>query len=340
VPAAAWSREPYDIDRANLAFRRGQALYENRNYVDALREFQNACILNPEFADAYYAQGLCLLALDEPKMAKEEFAFAVEMSPHHTAALYNLGLCEAQLGDTARARSHFQRALALDQELRGVHFALARLAEKSGNVEGAIQELNLELAINPDSAAVHAELGYLLLREGDTPGARTHLERAIELEPGFSAGLYLDRGRVEEREERWSAADSVYTRGIRADSLDFDLWFARASNRFRQGMFEEAAVDYGIAAELDPSSVEAMFNHAVALEKIGDPENAMTAYVGALARDSTYADAHLNLAVLLGKNDQQEAAIVHLEAYLRLDPESPRAADVEKFLAQLKKNGR
>lgn len=335
-PMAAIAREPFDIDRANLAFRRGQALFELADYVEALREFQNACILNPEFADSYYAKGLCLLSLDEPEKADEQFVKAVEIAPLHTAALYNLGLTRAQMGDSTAARQYFQRAISVDPGLRGVHFALAQLEEKSGNVEAAIGELKLELEINPDSAAVHADLGYLLILAGDIQQARYHLERGVMLDPDLSARMYLDRGRVEERDNNWEEAEFVYTRGLQVDSLSYDLWIARAQCRFHLEKYVDAATDYQEASRLKPEEASVFFNQGVTLELAGDIEAAMKAYEETLARDSTYAEAHLNLAALLGKSKQKEEAIHHLETYLELEPDSPRAADVEAFLDKLK----
>lgn len=336
-PAAA--QEPAQADRDTRAFRRGQALFESGDYVRALREFQNAAILNPRRADAYYAQGLCLLRLDEPAQARRAFRRATEIEPAHAEALYNLGLTEAQIGDTAAARGHLHRALVANPKLPGAHFALARLEEKNQRPESAILELQRELEIAPDSAFVHYQIGYLLADANRLEEARGYLVAATRLDSSL-AGAWLDLGVLERRLGHPEAAVEAFGQGLAADTTDLRLWSARADGRFALGDYAGAAADYRVLVRRDSANARAAFNWGVGLEKLEDAAGATAAYETAIARDSMFADPHLNLAVLLGKAGKEKEAIVHLERYLVIAPDAPNAEEVRALLARLRRLGR
>jgi len=76
------------------------------------------------------------------------------------------------------------------------------------------------------------------------------------------------------------------------------------------------------------------------LEKLERTDEAMLAYAAAIARDTSYADPHLNLAVLLGQAERAREAIPHLERYLALAPEASNAVQVEELLRRLRRSRR
>lgn len=62
------------------------------------------------------------------------------------------------------------------------------------------------------------------------------------------------------------------------------------------------------------------FNHAIALEDIGDAARAVAAYEATLRLDSAMADAHYNLGILLERAGNSQGALRHFNAYRRLQP--------------------
>jgi len=68
----------------------------------------------------------------------------------------------------------------------------------------------------------------------------------------------------------------------------------------------------------DPDAI-VLFNLGVALEDLGQAEEAMSAYERALALDDTLADAHHNLGQLLLAAGERQRALRHLSRYRQLE---------------------
>ncbi len=60
------------------------------------------------------------------------------------------------------------------------------------------------------------------------------------------------------------------------------------------------------------------FNHAIALEDVGEETRAAKAYLAALAMEPGMADAHYNLALLLERRGDSQGALRHFSASRRL----------------------
>jgi tetratricopeptide (TPR) repeat protein len=82
-----------------------------------------------------------------------------------------------------------------------------------------------------------------------------------------------------------------------------------------EGKHREAELVYRDAKEPDPIL---LFNLGVVLEDLGKPGEAIVAYRDAIVHDPGMADAHFNLALLLERAGETQAAFRHLLAYRRL----------------------
>lgn len=82
-----------------------------------------------------------------------------------------------------------------------------------------------------------------------------------------------------------------------------------------QGRLEEAVELYRRMAHRD---AVLLYNWAVALEDLGQIDEAMATYRDALRQDPQLADAHFNLARLLERASQRREALRHWMAYRRL----------------------
>ncbi len=93
----------------------------------------------------------------------------------------------------------------------------------------------------------------------------------------------------------------------------------------RQGDFDAALTSYRLAMRDQPSNFKVLQNMAIAYTKIGQPEQAIRCYRGALAIEPKLAGAHYGLAFLLLKRGDVSDAAYHLDAFLIDAPTSPEA---------------
>jgi tetratricopeptide (TPR) repeat protein len=93
----------------------------------------------------------------------------------------------------------------------------------------------------------------------------------------------------------------------------------------RQGDYDAALTSYRLAMRDQPNNFKVLQNMAIAYTKIGQPEQAIRCYRGALAIEPKLAGAHYGLAFLLLKRGDVSDAAYHLDAFLLDAPKSPEA---------------
>lgn len=93
----------------------------------------------------------------------------------------------------------------------------------------------------------------------------------------------------------------------------------------RQGDYDAALTSYRLALRENPSNFKVLQNMAIAYTKTGQPEQAIRCYRGALQLQPKLAGAHYGLAFLLLKRGDVADAAYHLDAFLMDAPKGPEA---------------
>jgi len=93
----------------------------------------------------------------------------------------------------------------------------------------------------------------------------------------------------------------------------------------RQGDYEAALTSYRLALRDQPANPRILQNMAIAFTKTNQHEDAIRHYRRALELDSDLAGAHYGLAFLLLRRGERETAASHLRAYLERAPSGPDA---------------
>jgi len=98
----------------------------------------------------------------------------------------------------------------------------------------------------------------------------------------------------------------------------------------RQGDYDAAITSYRLALRDHPTDTRILQNLAIAFTRTGQVEEAIRHYRKALETDGTLAGAHYGVAFLLVKRGDAEAAEQHLKAFLG---NPPRGVDAAKWIA-------
>jgi tetratricopeptide (TPR) repeat protein len=93
----------------------------------------------------------------------------------------------------------------------------------------------------------------------------------------------------------------------------------------RQGDFDAALTSYRLAMRDQPGNYKVLQNMAIAYTKLGQTEQAIRCYRGALNIEPRLAGAHYGLGFLLLKRGDVSDAAYHLDAFLMDAPKSPEA---------------
>jgi Tfp pilus assembly protein PilF len=205
-------------DAAEIQHDLGVDAMRKGNSVEALREFQEAVKLWPEFPEAHYALGLLYhWSFRRLAEAEGEFRAALELRPGYSEAWNDLGALLAEKGDPAGARAAFEKALsdplyatpwiaqtnlawlrfeqgAREEGMQLVkaaltshpdycmgHRQLARMHEALGRADDAQASWDKFTRFCPDEPEALLRIGASRLREGDAREARRALVRCMEV---------------------------------------------------------------------------------------------------------------------------------------------------------------
>jgi len=104
---------------------------------------------------------------------------------------------------------------------------------------------------------------------------------------------------------------------------------------FKQGKLDEALVEFQQAVALDSGYALAQLNLAFTYDRLGRADEAIPAYQKAIKLDPQNGMAFNNLGVLYMKKEQNDEAITTLEQGLRVDPSN---VSLQKNLETVRKN--
>lgn len=97
----------------------------------------------------------------------------------------------------------------------------------------------------------------------------------------------------------------------------------------RQGDYEAALTSYRLALRDRPTDLRVLQNMAIAFTKTNRHDDAIRTYRRALEIDGTLAGAHYGLGFLLLKRGERDQAARHLRAFLA---RPPRGSDAQKWI--------
>jgi len=108
----------------------------------------------------------------------------------------------------------------------------------------------------------------------------------------------------------------------------------------RQGDYDAALTSYRLALRDHPNDARILQNMAIAFTKTGRVDEAIRHYRRALELDTSLAGAHYGLAFLLLKRGDPDGAAQHLKSFLAQPPKGPDAQKwIEHATNQLREMG-
>jgi TolB-like protein/Tfp pilus assembly protein PilF len=251
-----------DVEAYNL-FLRGQfhaRLRTPEGLRRALEEFQQAVLIDPDYAPPYAGIAMVYALLDNYNYRRLE----------ETGALANRALERALEINSGSDDAWAVKGLLLSQGPD----AKERNDEARAALERAVE-------INPNNAFAHLWLSGTLLP--DLVAARSALQRAYQVDPLSPVIVY--------RQVMWAlqggdrADIERYLRELRDVAPDwFMTWYATGTVAMQEGRVADGAVAFARVRRLNPEYLGAVSQEAFALEMLGQTESAGRLLADALER--------------------------------------------------------
>jgi tetratricopeptide (TPR) repeat protein len=210
----------------------------------------------------------CAMFADQPDTAMQFLQFLNREFPHDPDVLY---LSVHTYSDLS-TRASLQLATIAPQSYQA-HELNAEALEAQGKWDEAAKQYRSVLEQNPHLPGIHFRLGRLLLSEPNPPAgvaeqAQQEMQRELEIDPSNSAAEYV-LGALAQQNRQWDEAIQHFSRAAKLDAGFGDAFVGLGVCLVSAKRFAEAIAPLETAVELEPKSIAAHYNLAIAYNRSG-----------------------------------------------------------------------
>jgi tetratricopeptide (TPR) repeat protein len=232
-----------ETEDAVIIFNQGQDAHEKGDLQAALKFYDEAIKLAPEFPEAEFQRGNALLSLGNSYEAEKAFRRAVELRDDWTLPMASLGSILVSSNRFAEAEKILTKAIELDDKNFPAYVALTDLRLKTKASPAVLKELLARLQIltskaNP-TASIWASRSAVERALGDKASAKTSLNRALAIEPKNKSAL-IERAEIAIAEADYAGAAEIAKTLIQLSPNASDVKFLQARIFATDGKTEEA----------------------------------------------------------------------------------------------------
>jgi tetratricopeptide (TPR) repeat protein len=179
---------------------------------DAIRQYQLALQIKPNYAEAHNNWGVALVQMNRVPEAIEHYEHALRIKPDYPEVNYNLGIALIRAGRMTEAVRPWQSTLQARPNDAEAHYNFGVVLGQLGKDQEAIGHWEAALRLKPDLAEAHFNLGVALVRLGRTQEAMDHWQEALRHKPDYpeahyNLGISLEKaGKVQEAIKHWEQA--------------------------------------------------------------------------------------------------------------------------------------
>jgi predicted TPR repeat methyltransferase len=177
---------------ASFAFNLGNLLYALHRPLQAIRAWEAASRLDPQFEDAYRNVGLTAAERGDHQAAAAAFRRALDVNPDSASGHRAYARALRRLGRACEARQASMRAHLLAGDPQALsRFAAARL--RGDRVAEGVAALRRAVRLAPDDTEIRYRLARVLTQLNRPSAALRHYRRVLELNPAHPSARFWTR---------------------------------------------------------------------------------------------------------------------------------------------------
>ncbi len=275
-------------------FKLGQLYYSEKNYRDAFNWFDKIPQNEPQYLEARFYAGVCMLHLSEP--AAENMKRLSQLLPLYE--VYN-------------------------------NAAIAEL--RHGDINEAVRLLGLAVQGQPNDSDILFNYGYALWKAAQYPAAANQLNKLVRSHPKDGQAFYLLAKSLEKMEQKPEAAAALDE--AKKYLPEFAKWetgkmpqLGRLKEFFSRSAYERLKKTTAqrevsrIVAESQSAQSNGQLRRAHDLFQAGRDSEALTALAELLREAPDNGHAHLLMARIKERRGQTESAVNSLKAAIFWNP--------------------
>jgi tetratricopeptide (TPR) repeat protein len=285
-------------------------------FDDAVRRYQVARTLRPDYVAVPVNLGNIYLQLNRLEDAKENFKAALVIDDSSAAALYGLGQVALSQRSYAEAVSYFEKALAQTPGANRIHYSLAMAYRGLGNTEKATAHL--------------AQQGRVGVRASDP--LVDSLQDLIKGER-----IHLIRGKLALESRRYAEAADEFRKAIAANRDSMPAHVNLGAVLTQSGDLKGAAEQFEEALRIDPKNTNAHYNLAILLANENKHGPAVLHLRSVLSVDPNDLSARFLLAQELLRSDRADESLAEFSRVVEADLNNEAALLEQVKLLQQKR---
>jgi len=222
-----------NIQKAIQLFNQGQDAHEKNDYLTALKFYDEALKLFPEFPEAEFQRANALQSLNKFDAAEQAFRRALELREDWSLPMTSLGALLVEKGNFAEAEEFLTKAIDLDGANFLAYSALTELKLRIKANPAVLKDLLYKLKILTTKAGAPASIwasrAALENALGDRAEAKNSLKRALAIDEKNKTAL-LELGEIALAESDNATASQIAQnlQKIAPNSLSVKMFLARA----------------------------------------------------------------------------------------------------------------
>ena len=258
------------------------SLKELNLLAEAVASYDNAIVLKPDFAEAFFYRGAILQDMGHLETAANSYQSAIKHAPNLAEAYVNLGLVLQALKNTKEAIACYEKAIGLKPNLAEPYFNRGNAYHELLQFELALISFGMAIELRPGYTAAYYNRGTVLKDLNRFEEAISNYEMAIQLKPDY-AEAFSNRGVAQEKLELFDEAMASYNRAI-VLKPEYAEPYCNLGNVLKElDQFEAAVVCYDKAIGFKENYTLAYYNRGISLHILKQLDEAFDSFEKAFA---------------------------------------------------------
>ena len=177
-------------DSAEADMLAGEALDEMKDNEGSTKMFRAAVQANPKEPNVHFGLGYLLWTQKQYPEAIKEFQAELANDPNHAQSMLYMADANIQLNQTADVEPILRRVIELNPSFSLAHLDLGIILANADHNDDALHEFLLSEKLNPSDVSVHWRLGRLYRTMGKKQEAIAEFEKANTLTHQADEDLY------------------------------------------------------------------------------------------------------------------------------------------------------
>jgi tetratricopeptide (TPR) repeat protein len=293
---------------------------------DALQHFLKAISLNTDFAPAHYHLGVALFLAKDYNRGLPELEAAAKLSPATFDYRYRLGCGYLEMNLLDEAIAELKQAIAIDASKAEVWSQFGLALRRKGDLAAAVDAYAHAVQIAPQDDSMRNSYAALLVqtRQPDRAIEESQIVLARQDSNAVArSNAQLNIGYAYLKTGEFDKSEQAYRAAISLDPKSVAAHYNLAIALKMKDQIEASQVEFQKSLELDPTLAEGHYSLGIAKWQLGDFPAAIAQMKAAIAIRPDYPEAHYMLAITLKQGGDLDAAIPELREAIRLDPTTP-----------------